>query len=293
MLCIYHMVDHDGKGSAAIVKSVYPDVEFLPFNHDSEIPYDLIEKHDKIIICDIALPLDYMFELNKKIDLTWIDHHVSMIEAYDGKIKEGETPIKGIRQVGTAAMILTWKYFYPNKKVPLGIKLLGLNDVFDLTDKRVRPFEYAMQALGVNKPNEKIWNQLINDEVEINPMVERGRAILSYIHNRNYRLVRAEAFVSEFEGYKCICANIPQGYSEFYDSLDNLDEFDIMVNFFMNKKNCWNLSFYTARDDIDVSKVAAKFGGGGHAKAAGASALKELPEFLRQGQMWVSKKVTE
>ena len=293
MLCIYHMADHDGKGSAAIVKSVYPDVEFLPFNHDSEIPYDEIEKHNEIIICDIALPIDYMFDLNKRKDLTWIDHHVSIIDEYEQRIKDGETEIKGIRKVGTAAIILTWQYFYPNKRVPLGIKLLGLNDIFDLEDRRVRPFEYAMQALGVNKPNEKIWGQLIRDEIEINPMVERGRAILSYIHNRNYRLVRAEAFVSEYEGYKCICANIPQGYSEFYDSLDNIEDYDIMVNFFMNKKNCWNLSFYTAKDNIDVSKIAAKFGGGGHAKAAGASALKELPEFLRQGQMWVSPKVME
>ncbi|MBR2299844.1 MAG: hypothetical protein IJ870_04645 [Alphaproteobacteria bacterium] len=293
MLCIYHMADHDGKGSAAIVKSVYPDVEFLAFNHDSEIPYEEIEKHDKIVICDIALPLDYMFELNKKIDLTWIDHHVSIINEYEERIKAGEKPIKGSRKVGTAAIILTWRYFYPDKRLPLGIKLLGLNDIFDLEDKRVRPFEYAMQALGVNKPNEKIWGQLIRDEVEINPMVEKGRAILSYIHNRNYRLVRAQAFVSEFEGYKCICANIPQGYSEFYDSLDNIADYDVMVNFFMNKKNCWNLSFYTAKEDIDVSKIAAKFGGGGHAKAAGASALKELPEFLRQGQMWVSPKLLE
>lgn len=290
MLCIYHMVDHDGKGSAAIVKSVYPDIEFLPLNHDSDIPYDAIEQHEKIIICDIALPIDYMFDLNERKDLTWIDHHVSIINEYDEKIKQGANPIKGVRQVGTAAIILTWNYFYPNKRVPLGIKLLGLNDIFDLEDKRVRPFEYAMQSLGVNKPNEKIWTQLINDEMEINPMVEKGRAILSYIHNRNYRLVRAQAFVSEFEGYKCICANIPQGYSEFYDSLDNLQDYDVMVNFFMNKKNLWNLSFYTAKDDIDVSKLAAKFGGGGHAKAAGASALKELPDFLCQGQMWVSSK---
>lgn len=293
MLCIYHMADHDGKGSAAIVKSIYPEVEFLPFNHDSEIPYDEIEKHNEIIICDIALPIDYMFDLNNRKDLTWIDHHVSIIDEYEQRIKDGETEIKGIRKVGTAAIILTWQYFYPNKRVPLGIKLLGLNDIFDLEDRRVRPFEYAMQALGVNKPNEKIWGQLIRDEIEINPMVERGRAILSYIHNRNYRLVRAEAFVSEYEGYKCICANIPQGYSEFYDSLDNIEDYDVMVNFFMNKKNCWNLSFYTAKDNIDVSKIAAKFGGGGHAKAAGASALKELPAFLKEGQMWVSPKLME
>lgn len=284
MLCIYHTADHDGKGSAAIVKSVYPDVEFLPFNHDFEVPYEQIEKHDQIVICDIALDLDYMFELNKTKDLTWIDHHISVINEYDEKIKAGATPIKGIRKVGTAAIILTWQYYYGDKPLPLGIKLLGMNDIFDLTDRRVRPFEYAMQTIGVNRPVDPIWTQLINNEISINDMVEKGKAILSYIHNRNHRLVRSQAFESEFDGYKCICANIAQGYSEFYDSVENLSDYDVMINFFMNKKNCWNLSFYTAKNNVDVSKLAAKFGGGGHQKAAGASALPELPEFLKKGK---------
>lgn len=293
MLCIYHIADHDGKGSAAIVKNLYPETELYGLNHDMEIPYEEIAKHDKVIVCDISLPIDYMFELSQKIDFTWIDHHVSVIEQYEQKIAEGYPPIKGLRKVGTAAIILTWEYFYPDRKIPLGIKLLGLNDVFDLEDKRVRPFEYAVQALGVNRPTERIWKEIINNTINVNEMVEKGRAILMYIHNRNYRLVRGQAFVSEFEGYKCICANMPQGYSEFYDSLDNIDDYDVMINFFMNKKNCWNLSFYTAKDNVNVSKLAEKFGGGGHAKAAGASSLKELPEFLRQGTMWVSPKLLE
>ena len=292
MLCIYHIADHDGKGSAAIVKSVYPEIELLGLNHDMEIPYDEILKHDKIVVCDISLPVDFMFKLSQEKDFVWIDHHISVIEQYESKLQsEGLEPIKGIRRVGTAAMILTWEYFYPNKELPLGIKLLGLNDIFDLRDKRVRAFEYAMQAIGVNRPTDKVWKELIEDTMDIDSMVEKGKAILSYIRNRNFRLVRAEAFVSEFEGYKCICANMPQGYSEFYDSLDNIKDYDVMINFFMNKKNCWNLSFYTAKDDVDVSKIAEKFGGGGHAKAAGASSLKELPEFLRNGKMWVSPKL--
>ena len=188
-------------------------------------------------------------------------------------------------------MVLTWEYFYPDRELPLGIKLLGLNDIFDLKDKRVRPFEYAMQSLGVNRPTDKVWEDVINGTMDIDAMVEKGKAILSYIRNRNFRLVRAQAFESEYEGLKCICANMPQGYSEFYDSLDNIKDYDMMVNFFMNKKNCWNLSFYTSKEDVDVSKIAEKFGGGGHAKAAGASSLKELPEFLRKGQMWVSPKL--
>ena len=83
MLCIYHIADHDGKGSAAIVKSKFPEIELMGLNHDMEIPYEEIEKHDKLVICDIALPVKYMLELNKKIDLTWIDHHVSVIKEYD------------------------------------------------------------------------------------------------------------------------------------------------------------------------------------------------------------------
>ena len=292
MLCIYHIADHDGKGSAAIVKSVYPETELMGLNHDMEIPYDEIKKHDKIVVCDISLPLDFMFELNEVADFTWIDHHISVIEQYEKAIADGnKKTLKGIRRVGTAAMVLTWEYFYPNKELPLGIKLLGLNDIFDLKDKRVRPFEYAMQALGVNRPTDKVWEELINETMDINAMVEKGKAILSYIRNRNFRLVRAQAFESQYNGLKCICANMPQGYSEFYDSLDNIKDYDMMVNFFMNKKNCWNLSFYMAKDNVDVSKIAEQFGGGGHAKAAGASSLKELPEFLRKGQMWVSPKL--
>ena len=52
---------------------------------------------------------------------------------------------------------------------------------------------------------------------------------------------------------------------------------------FMNKKNLWNLSFYTYKDNVNVSELAASMGGGGHVKAAGASNLPELPEFLRKG----------
>lgn len=287
MLCIYHIADHDGKGSAAIVKRKFPETELMGLNHDMEIPYAEIEKHNKIVICDIALPVKYMFELNKKIDLTWIDHHVSVINEYDELMKSGEyEPIKGIRKVGTAALVLTWQYFYPNDNLPEGLRLLGLNDIYDLRDRRVRPFEYAVQTYGVNRPTDRIWSQIIDSELDIKQMVEKGNAILSWVRHRNYRLIRGMGFESEYNGLRCICSNMAQGQSEFFDSLDNIKEYDFMVNFFMNKKNRWNLTFYTYKDNVDVSKIAAEFGGGGHAKAAGASSLEKLPDFLLNGKPW-------
>lgn len=283
MLCIYHIADHDGKGSAAIVRSVYPGCDLMGLNHDMEIPYEEIRKHDQIVVCDIALPLDFMFELAQTKDFIWIDHHLSVIKEYDEAVKKGKPEIKGIRRVGTAAICLTWEYFYPDRQIPEGIKLIGLNDLFMLEDKRVRPFEYAIQSQGVNRPQDEIWKRLINNEVDIKATVEKGKAILSWIKARNYRLVRSLAFESQYMGYKCICANMPQGYSEFFDSLPDRQQFDVMINFYMNKKNGWNLSFYTEKEDVDVSKIAATFGGGGHQKASGASSLKSLPEFLQKG----------
>lgn len=287
MLCIYHIADHDGKGSAAIVKRKFPETELMGLNHDMEIPYEEIEKHDKLVICDIALPVKYMLELNKKADLTWIDHHVSVINEYEELIKSGDyEPIKGIRKIGTAALVLTWQYFYPDSPLPEGLRLLGLNDIYDLRDRRVRPFEYAIQTYGVNRPTDKIWTQIIDGELDIKQAVEKGNAILSWVRHRNYRLVRGMGFESEYNGLKCICSNMAQGQSEFFDSLENVREYDFMVNFFMNKKNRWNLTFYSYKDNVDVSKIAAEFGGGGHAKAAGASSLKQLPDFLLNGKPW-------
>ena len=282
MLCIYHIADHDGKGSGAIVKRVFPEAELLGLNHDMEIPYDVIAQHDKIVVCDFALPVDFMFELSEKIDFTWIDHHSSVIDQYNAEILKGKKEIKGVRRVGQAAIELCWQYFYPDNPVPLGVELLAKNDLFDLRDPRVRPFEFAMQSFGVNSPDDKIWTDLFENRLNIEAMIEEGERILSWINVRNYRLVRSMAFEAEINGLKCICANMPQGYSSFYDSLENREYYDVMINFYMNRKRKWNLSFYSSKKEVDVSRLAAKFGGGGHRGAAGASALDELPDFLRK-----------
>ncbi len=283
MLCIYHVADHDGKGSGAVVRSVYPEIELLGLNHDMEIPCEEIERHDMVVVCDFALPVDYMFDLSKRKDFTWIDHHVSVIDAYEAALAKGAKPIKGLRRVGTAAVELTWEYFYPGRPVPEGLKLLALQDIFDLRDPRVQPFEYAMQSLGQNRPDDPVWTEIFNNRMDINKMVETGRRILSWVNARNYHLVRNMAFEAEIDGLKCICSNMPQGRSSFFDTFDNIKDYDVMINFYMNKNRRWNLSFYSSKKDVDVSAIAARFGGGGHKGAAGASSLEKLPDFLLKG----------
>ena len=284
MLCVYHSADHDGKGSAAIVKYVHKDCELLGFNYDQEIPYDEIEKHQDIVICDVSFPMEFMFKLNREKNLVWLDHHASAINAYDEYMKTHDEGfgIKGLRSITNAAIELTWQYFIPDKEVPLGVKLLALNDLFDLKDKRVRPFEFAFQSLGVNRPYEKVWRDLFENNIDVDLMVEKGTAILSYIKNRDYRLVRNMAFEGKFQNLRFLAANMAQAGSDFFDSLDNVKNYDFMVSFSLNKRNKWNFSFRTTRDDVDVSLIAKTLGGGGHKKASGASGLEELPIWLRE-----------
>ncbi len=281
MLCLYHSADHDGKGSAAIVKYANKDCELIGFNYDGEIPYEEIKKHEDIVICDISFPMEYMFELNKTKNLIWIDHHASAIDAYEEYIKKGFSPIPGNRSIKKAAIELTWEYFFNDKEIPLGVKLLALNDLYDLRDKRVRPFEYAFQSLGVNRPYERVWHELFENKIDIPLMVEKGKAILSYIKHRDYRLVRNMAFEGTYKNYRFIAANMAQAGTDFFESLDNIANYDFYVSFTLNKRSQWNLSFRTTKDNVDVSEIASAFGGGGHKKASGASGLDELPEFLR------------
>ena len=154
MLCIYHVADSDGKGSGAIVRTVYPGIELMGLNHDMEIPYDEIRKHEKVVVCDFALPVDFMFELNEKIDFTWIDHHASVINEYNEKLASGKyKEIKGLRRIGTAAIVLSWyrKGLFCSEKTMFLIcvttESVRSNMLFRPTASMRRPMKYGTSCL--------------------------------------------------------------------------------------------------------------------------------------------------
>ena len=282
-LCIFHVADFDGKGSAAIVKSIYPDCELLGHNHTYKIPEKKIKSYygKRIIICDISLPMDLMNEINKNAELIWNDHHVSSISIYeeylkDGKIKE----IKGNRNTENAAIKLNWQYFYPDKPIPRAIELFALYDVYQLINDDIMPFEYAMRAHGSCMPDDEIWTSIINGTFDVDAKISEGRAIKKFVDFDNIKTLRSIAFESEFNGYKCLCAN--QGFrsSQLFESVFEENKYDFFCSFYMLDDNTWKLGFYTNKDNVDCSKIASMFGGGGHRKASGTPSVKKLPEFL-------------
>jgi hypothetical protein len=81
------------------------------------------------------------------------------------------------------------------------------------------------------------------------------------------------AFEVEFEGYKCIVANIGHAGSDYFKSL--MQEHDIIMPYVFDGEK-YVFSMYTKDPDINLSAIAMKYGGGGHAMAAGFNCM-ELP----------------
>ena len=54
-----------------------------------------------------------------------------------------------------------------------------------------------------------------------------------------------------------------------FDQINDPDKHDIMICYVQSSDGNWIVSLYTEKEHIDVEKICAKYGGGGHKGAAG------------------------
>ena len=270
VICFYHGADLDGKCSGAIVKNVFPDAKLIPCDYGYKIDWSLINKDTVVIMTDFSFPKDDMIRLKKESkQFIWIDHHISKIN----ELKDIE--FDGLRVDGTAACILTWKYF--NKQnIPYSVELLGRYDVWDLVDEDVLRFQYGIRQYDCNPINIEFWGFVFFDVMFVDNVLKDGKLLCNYIIADNKLRVNGLGFLTKFRSYTILAANISYVSSLFFEDHPEVNNVDILMPFSWNGKS-WKISMYTKLDEVDVSKICYEFGGGGHKKAAGFT-TKELPE---------------
>jgi oligoribonuclease NrnB/cAMP/cGMP phosphodiesterase (DHH superfamily) len=263
MKCFHH-TDGDGLCSGAIVKKFYGDkYEYIKYDY-KDFPYDSIEKDEEIILVDCSCDFYKLLEITNNI--TWIDHHLSVIKEYE------HLKLQGLRVDGTAACELCWRYFYPSIKTPYAVELLGDYDVWKFAHGEATNYFQTAFYLNDHSLNSKIWDEWLNPGYFPMEELEQGKIALQYRNNYYKGLIKSLSFFAEFEGYKAICCNAGSVSSQLFDSVK--EEYDIMIPFSWDGEQ-WKCSVYTTKD-IDVSKIARKYGGNGHLQAAGFR-CKELP----------------
>lgn len=279
--CMHH-VDNDGYCSAAIVAKYYgTNITFVPMQYSWKPPFDMIEKNSKVIIVDFSLESedDWKQLMDKTDDIVWIDHHKTMSrwESVAGHLHGvRENTIKGER---VSAAWLTWMYFYGNTlPMPAVVTLVDDYDVWKhALGMETWYFQWGAY-LRIHGPNDTMWQVLLHgNDIALQRILDDGKIIHEYNQITFKRRVKSTSFIVDFEGYRCRCINYSGAGSSIFEHLPEKD-YDIAVVFFYNGRK-WTCSLYTEDSNVDVSEIAKKYGGGGHAGAAGF--ICDFPPFLK------------
>ena len=256
---IYHANCPDGFGSAwAAWKKFGNKATYIGAEHHT-LPPEGLEGAD-LCFMDFTYPKAITDELKKKAaSITIIDHHVTAKEITESVPNHSYA-------IDNSGAVLTWKYFHPKKPVPK--LLLNIEDA-DLWKFKIKDTPEIISALYLYKMDFKIWSKIARDLENKKTLVQIigvGRGVLTY-KNKLIEEIASGAKMVEFEGYKTLIATSPAAiHSELGNALvTKLPPIGIVYRE-SDKKTKISLR---SDGSVDVSKIAEKYGGGGHHNAAG------------------------
>jgi oligoribonuclease NrnB/cAMP/cGMP phosphodiesterase (DHH superfamily) len=257
---IYHGDCQDGFASAFAAWKRYGDAAmYTPNEHGNPYKKEAVVGKN-IVMIDFSFKkpvLDEIASLAKS--LTILDHHESA--------KDAVTSLpSSLYSDEHSGAFLAWHYFHPEKPVPKLILYIEDDDLFrfKLPDSRaireyvfVKPFDF------------KIWDDILNDMETpegYQRIVQTGTVYREYAESVVSSFI-ARAETVSFEGYEVLAVSAPRLFdSEVGNRLARIKPPFALVFKFQPGRTRVSLR---GDGSIDVSKIAAKYGGGGHFSAAG------------------------
>jgi len=302
---IHHSADADGVFCREIARhfllidryspgSPPPEVEFIGWDFPNEfLTLSQIVDSDRVYVMDLPLDKTFGFDASDLPGFNWerfiwIDHHATSIASHP-------TGIPGYRIDGVAACRLAWQWFLnysirniggglPKKqefidrtvKEPLAVQLAGEYDIWDKRNPAAETFQYALKCGEIGLST---YHALFaNDERILKNMLFGGDLAQRYAKQVDADTCRARSFLMKWEELNFLCINSARFNSQFFAARDiEATGHDALMGFcWMGSQ--WTVSLYHAKHqtDLDLSKIAAKYGGGGHRGACGFT-CKTLP----------------
>jgi hypothetical protein len=258
-LCIFHKNCLDGCGSAAVVKRLEPDCDFLPMQYSMEPPQVLGRR---VYIVDFGLPLPQMRALRAQAEsVTWIDHHASQLPVRD-QLGWGTLDIE---ECGTS---LTWKCLFPDQAPPPVISYIKDKDLWrwQLPDSR------AIAAGLELKFRSDHFDGIL--EADLAEMARLGRPALEALANRVQDAVKGGVVVERpygLEGVRALALKCTQDQNAIGEHVclplgEGGMGFDLAILYYRKSTGMWVHSLRSAK--LDCTAIATRRGGGGHPTSA-------------------------
>lgn len=262
---IYHQGCLDGLAAAWCFSRMPAEVEFIPGTYQKPPP----ALRDRIIfLVDFSYKLDVIKELLAAGNtVTLLDHHASAIEELRSIQNETAFMMQRSTTLKSGA-IIAWEYC--NYGVPPPALLLHIQDR-DLWQFRMQHTVEICEALYTLWPSFEEFTALVEGgNNAIQGLFEKGSLLVTKQKRNVESVLRACTRYIEFEGDQIPIVNAPHFLaSDIGNELAIAHPFSIT---YYDTKDGRKYSLRSSKcnpDARDVSKIAEKFGGGGHPNAAG------------------------
>lgn len=312
IIVIHHSADFDGLFCREIAKRFFGDrADYIGWDYGQSLP-ELSPDGHELYMLDISVDglMDYPGLVWIDHHKSAMDKYSPAIKGYriDGvaacrlAYQWFFTATCARNPMIDSSQILPMKGEFVARTVqePLAVRLAGEYDIWDKRDPRVDLFQHGLRSRDLTndwpallslgnpptKEEKEAWDNM-SMELAIEPDgttvpgvvagLLAGGQVLQYSQTQaNASLAQEVAFDLEWEGLKFLALNKPRANSMTFLAGLRPDH-DACLSFYW-LKNKWRLSFYHApgKEHHDLSKIAVKYGGGGHRGACGCEA-KVLP----------------
>lgn len=256
-LCIYHGNCADGFAAAWVVRQYFGEenVDFVAGVYQTSPP-DVTNKD--VILVDFSYKRQVILEMSKTAaSILIIDHHKSAIE----DLVNMPNNVRMYTDIMHSGSMLTWKYFFGYKKCPDLLKTIEDRDLWKFELQRTREIQAAIFSYPYEFP---VWDKLmIADSSEL---YQEGVVIERKHFKDIHELLRVSTRPMCIDGHFVQVANLP--YTMSPDAATILAKGNAFGACYYDKPEGRYFSLRSCEDGIDVSKVAIKYGGGGHEHAA-------------------------
>lgn len=279
----------DGLASAWVALQVYPEAELLPCYY-GDFPEKLdqnpvFEPSDRVLVVDFNFHPDILQHYEKLgVSFTIIDHHKETQKLYSeyftgslsSRIQRSANNSTFVYDINEAGCTLTWLWFFRNEPVPVFLKYVKDRDIWS----KSLPFSEAVhEGIKALKSNKGWWHTfgLFNNWVNLTEQefldltIPLGAPRLEAKNKKILRLIKKDGFKPvSFHGYYAALFALKTSHTSIYSDIadyiyTNFPEFDLVILSFPNSNK---YSLRCAKGKVDLTVIAAKYGGGGHEEAS-------------------------
>lgn len=261
LLCIYHSDCADGFTAAWAVWKKHPDAEFYPGVHGSPPP-DVTGRN--VVLVDFAYKRPDMLRMAEQADtVVVLDHHRSA----QAELVDLPRNIGVIFDMNRSGAKMAWDYFHPGEVAPGIVRHVQDRDLWLFKDRNTKAFSAALFSLEYTFENWDYVDALCNTQNGYTQFLAEGRAIERKHTKDVHELIRTGAYRTTVAGFNVPILNCPHFHSsEAGEIMGGGERFAVC---YWDTGVTRNFSLRSACDGLDVSEIAAHFGGGGHKHASG------------------------